>query len=153
MITRRTTSARYRRHIATYGEDDCGVYCYQCSRRYFIDDTIGDKCPRCHGQVTCLVVIDPCEADLTDPDLAWLADDDTPAPPAIKSPYLTAEEAAAYLRVTLHALYGIVERGKLRPMPGHRRYRFTTTMLDNYLRGEEPNGKNRNSRTPRRTPH
>jgi hypothetical protein len=83
VITRRTTSARYRRHIATYGEDDCGVYCYQCSRRYFIDDTIGDKCPRCHGQVTCLVVIDPCEADLTDPDLAWLADDDTPAPPAI----------------------------------------------------------------------
>lgn len=55
---------------------------------------------------------------------------------AVGSPYLTAEEAAAYLRVNVNALYSLVERRKLAPLPGHRKYRFTTDMLDAYLKGE-----------------
>ncbi|MDY3555048.1 helix-turn-helix domain-containing protein [Gemmata sp. JC717] len=55
---------------------------------------------------------------------------------AVESPYLTAEEAAAYLRVNVNALYSLVERRKLAPLPGHRKYRFTRAMLDAYLKGE-----------------
>lgn len=54
---------------------------------------------------------------------------------SVPSPYLDAEEAAAYLGVSLSSLYGIVERGRLVPLRGpRRRYRFTTAMLDEYLR-------------------
>jgi excisionase family DNA binding protein len=53
-----------------------------------------------------------------------------------QSPYLNAEEAAKYLRITPNALYGLVERRKLRPLPGFRKYRFTREMLDHFLRGE-----------------
>jgi excisionase family DNA binding protein len=50
------------------------------------------------------------------------------------SPYLDAEEAAAYLGVTVSSLYGIVERRHLTPLRGpRRRYRFTREMLDDYL--------------------
>jgi excisionase family DNA binding protein len=65
---------------------------------------------------------------------------DNQKPPAkdVSSPFLTAEEAARYLRITRKALYGLVERRKLRPLPGSRRYRFTTDQLDAYLRGETP---------------
>jgi excisionase family DNA binding protein len=52
------------------------------------------------------------------------------------TPYLNAEEAADYLRITLDALYGLVERRKLRPLPGFRKYRFTREMLDDFLKGE-----------------
>jgi excisionase family DNA binding protein len=55
--------------------------------------------------------------------------------PAVASPYLTAEEAADYLRLNVNALYSLVERRKLRPLPGHRKYRFTREMLDKYLKG------------------
>jgi hypothetical protein len=56
--------------------------------------------------------------------------------PAITSPYLNAAEAAAYLRINVNALYSLVERRKLKPLPGHRRYRFTVEILDAYLRGK-----------------
>jgi excisionase family DNA binding protein len=53
----------------------------------------------------------------------------------VESPYLTADEAAVYLRINVNALYSLVERRKLAPLPGHRKYRFTRDMLDNFLRG------------------
>ena len=55
------------------------------------------------------------------------------------STYLDAGDAAAYLRITMKSLYGIVERGHLEPLRGPRnRYRFTAAMLDDYLaRGRE----------------
>lgn len=57
-------------------------------------------------------------------------------PQQVESPYLNAKEAAAYLRITMNGLYGLVERRKLKPLPGHRKYRFTKEMLDAYLRGK-----------------
>jgi excisionase family DNA binding protein len=60
--------------------------------------------------------------------------DITPTSPA--SPYLLAEEAAAYLRTTVQGVYSLVKRGKLRPMPGRPgRLLFTREALDDYLRG------------------
>ena len=54
------------------------------------------------------------------------------------SPYMTAEEVAAYLRLpTLAALYSLVQRGRLNPLPGHRRYRFTEKELKRYLEGRK----------------
>jgi excisionase family DNA binding protein len=51
------------------------------------------------------------------------------------SPYLDADQAAAYLGITLSSLYGIVERRHLTPLRGpRRRYRFTRELLDEYLR-------------------
>jgi hypothetical protein len=53
----------------------------------------------------------------------------------VDSPYLTAEEAVLYLRLgSRKALYGLVARGLVKPMPGSRRYRFTAAELDAYLR-------------------
>jgi excisionase family DNA binding protein len=55
--------------------------------------------------------------------------------PVVVSPYLDAEQAAAYLGTTVGSLYGIVERGHLIPLRGpRRRYRFTKELLDDYLR-------------------
>jgi hypothetical protein len=60
------------------------------------------------------------------------------AVPKVQSPYLNAEEAAAYLRLaSVKQLYGLIERGKLKPLPGSRKLRFTTDMLDEYLSGEQ----------------
>jgi excisionase family DNA binding protein len=51
------------------------------------------------------------------------------------SPYLTAEEAARYLGISIKSLYGAVERRHLVPLRGPRRtYRFTVEMLDEYLK-------------------
>lgn len=57
-----------------------------------------------------------------------------------RSPFLDSDGAAAYLGITLKSLYGVVERGHLRPWRGpRRRYRFTEAMLDDYLaRGAKP---------------
>ncbi len=56
----------------------------------------------------------------------------------VASPYLTAEEAAQYLGITMDSLYGQVERRRLIPLRGPKRsYRFTTAMLDAYLKGGE----------------
>lgn len=40
------------------------------------------------------------------------------APRAVESPYLTAEEAAAYLRTTVQGLYSMRKRGLVHPLPG-----------------------------------
>ncbi len=56
------------------------------------------------------------------------------APPRLESPYLNAQDASAYLQITIKSLYGIVERGHLKPLRGPKRqYRFTRKMLDDYL--------------------
>lgn len=52
------------------------------------------------------------------------------------SPYLDAEQAAAYLGVTIKSLYGLKERGRLKSLPGSRRLRFTIEMLDRFMKGE-----------------
>jgi hypothetical protein len=52
------------------------------------------------------------------------------------SPYLDADQAAAYLGVTIKALYGLKERGRLKSLPGSRRLRFTMEMLDRFMKGE-----------------
>jgi excisionase family DNA binding protein len=50
------------------------------------------------------------------------------------SPYLTAAEAASYLRTTVQGVYSLVKRRKLRPMPGRPgRLLFTREALDAYL--------------------
>jgi hypothetical protein len=49
---------------------------------------------------------------------------------AVKSPYLTACEAAAYLRTTVQGIYARVKRGRLKPMPGSGRLLFTLEALD-----------------------
>lgn len=59
-----------------------------------------------------------------------------PAPPA--SPYLTAEEASAYLRTTVQGVYSLVKRRKIKPMPGRPgRLLFTREALDRYLAGKQ----------------
>lgn len=63
---------------------------------------------------------------------------DTTILPAV-SPYLTAADAAAYLRTTVQGIYSLVKRGKLKPMPGRPgRLLFTREALDGYLRGRQP---------------
>ena len=55
----------------------------------------------------------------------------------IESPYLTAPEAAAYIRSTVQGVYSLVKRGKLRPMPGRPgRLLFTREALDRFLEGK-----------------
>jgi excisionase family DNA binding protein len=55
----------------------------------------------------------------------------------ISSPYLTTEEAAAYLRTTVQGIYSLVKRGRLQPMPGRPgRLLFTRETLDKYLSGK-----------------
>lgn len=48
----------------------------------------------------------------------------------IDSPYLTAPEAAAYLRSTVQGVYSLVKRGRLKPMPGSGKLLFTREALD-----------------------
>ena len=56
---------------------------------------------------------------------------------SIESPYLTAEEAATYLRTTIQGIYSLVKRRKVRPMPGRPgRLLFTREELDRYLSGK-----------------
>lgn len=52
----------------------------------------------------------------------------------LASPYLTATEAAAYLRTTVQGIYSLVKRSRLSPMPGRPgRLLFTREALDRYL--------------------
>jgi excisionase family DNA binding protein len=52
----------------------------------------------------------------------------------IISPYLTAAEAASYLRTTIQGIYSLVKRGRIHPMPGRPgRLLFTQESLDRYL--------------------
>jgi hypothetical protein len=57
-------------------------------------------------------------------------------PPKIESPYLLAPEAATYLRKTVQAIYALVKRGRLKPMPGSGKLMFTREALDKYLNGK-----------------
>jgi hypothetical protein len=55
----------------------------------------------------------------------------------VSSPYLTAIEAAVYLRTTIQGVYGLVKRRKLKPKPGRPgRLLFTREVLDAYLSGK-----------------
>jgi excisionase family DNA binding protein len=60
----------------------------------------------------------------------------TPPSPTVTSPYLTAPEAAAYLRTTVQGIYALVKRGRVKPMPGSRKLLFTVSDLDKYLSGK-----------------
>jgi len=52
------------------------------------------------------------------------------------SPYLTVQEAAEYLRTTVQAIYALVKRGRIKPMPGRPgRLLFKRQDLDDYLTG------------------
>lgn len=51
----------------------------------------------------------------------------------VVSPYLTAVEAAAYLRTTVQGIYALVKRGRLKPMPGSGKLLFTRAALDECL--------------------
>lgn len=55
---------------------------------------------------------------------------------AIESPYLTIEEAAIYARTTVNNIYGLIERRKLKKLPGTRTVLLTREILDAYLKGE-----------------
>jgi hypothetical protein len=51
--------------------------------------------------------------------------------PNIASPYLTAIEAADYLRrPSVQSIYALVKRGRLKPLPGFGRLVFTREELD-----------------------
>jgi excisionase family DNA binding protein len=56
--------------------------------------------------------------------------------PAVVSPYLTAKEAAAYIRSTIQGVYALVKRGRLKPMPGSGKLLFTREACDKYLNGK-----------------
>ena len=58
--------------------------------------------------------------------------------PSIASPYLTAAEAAAYLRTTIQGIYSLVKRGRLKPMPGSGKLLFTREILDECLKKRRP---------------
>jgi len=51
----------------------------------------------------------------------------------VQSPYLTASEAAAYIRSTVQGVYSLVKRGRLHKMPGSGKLLFTREALDRYL--------------------
>jgi hypothetical protein len=53
---------------------------------------------------------------------------------AVISPYLTAAEAAAYIRSTIQGVYSLVKRGRLKPLPGSRKLLFTREALDECLK-------------------
>lgn len=55
---------------------------------------------------------------------------------SIASPYLTAAEAAVYLRTTTQGIYALVKRGRVKPMPGSGKLLFTREALDRYLAGK-----------------
>jgi excisionase family DNA binding protein len=51
----------------------------------------------------------------------------------IASSYLTAPEAATYLRTTVQRIYALVKRGRLKPMPGSGKLLFRREALDECL--------------------
>ncbi len=54
---------------------------------------------------------------------------------------MNVEQAAAYLKKTPRAIYGLIERGRLRKRPGSRVCYFTREMLDDFPRVEAANGQ------------
>ncbi|WP_435017983.1 helix-turn-helix domain-containing protein [Tundrisphaera sp. TA3] len=61
--------------------------------------------------------------------------------PRVSTPYLDVDQAASYLKKTPKAIYGLIERGRLKKMPGSRVCYFTREMLDEFLKGETDNGR------------
>lgn len=59
----------------------------------------------------------------------------------VTSPYLTAAEAAAYLRSTVQGIYALVKRNRLKPMPGSGKLLFTREELDACLQRKRKRGK------------
>lgn len=51
----------------------------------------------------------------------------------VASPYMTAPEAAVYLRTTVQGIYALVKRARLKPMPGSGKLLFTREALDECL--------------------
>lgn len=67
---------------------------------------------------------------------------------AVESPYYTPAEAAIYLRrvdgqgrPSIHAIYSLVKRGRLKPMPGFGRLLFTKEELDACLQRKRRRSK------------
>lgn len=58
--------------------------------------------------------------------------------PATSSPYLTADEAATYLRCSRQAIYDRVHSGALEPRRDGTRLLFHRDDLDAYLTGRNP---------------
>lgn len=52
------------------------------------------------------------------------------------SPWLTHEEAAAYLKISPDALYAHVDRGRIKPFKVGVQSRYTRPMLDKFVKGE-----------------
>ena len=50
---------------------------------------------------------------------------------------LTAQEAAAYLRINLKLLYKLIDCGEIKAKRVGRVYRITKTALNTYLQGED----------------
>jgi len=50
---------------------------------------------------------------------------------------LTAQEAAAYLRINLKLLYKLIDSGEIKAKRVGRVYRITKTALNTYLQGED----------------
>jgi len=55
----------------------------------------------------------------------------------IESPYMTADQAAEYLRTTVKGIYSLLERRKIKKLPGSRTILFTRDLLDAYVQGGE----------------
>jgi len=59
------------------------------------------------------------------------------ATPLVPSPYLTVAEAAAYIRRSVQAIYSLVKRRRLYPLPGSPgKLLFTRDGLDRFLAGK-----------------
>lgn len=69
------------------------------------------------------------------------ADDGRLGDQRVATPYLDVAQAAAYLKKTPKAIYGLIERGRLGKMPGSHVCLFTRDMLDQFLCGETTNGR------------
>jgi hypothetical protein len=54
----------------------------------------------------------------------------------VESPYFNHLEAAAYCNITANALYGQVERRRIRPLKVGGKNFYTREMLDKLMRGE-----------------
>lgn len=52
---------------------------------------------------------------------------------AVESPYLTAAEAATYLRTTVQGIYALVKRGRLKPVPSSGKLLFAREACDESL--------------------
>lgn len=66
--------------------------------------------------------------------------------PRVSSPFFDVDEAARYLKKTRKAIYGLLERGRLKKLSGSHVCYFTRDMLDDFLRGETTHGRDLRAR-------